>query len=519
MSRQKGTFNHPYNIEALKKAPLDARQKVELYSDLTDPSTWMDNEGLIWLYDGAMVVVSNDTDALNGIYYLKDASNYTDANNWSKPVRDVSVLNVGDGSANVFKEIDPSTEAILLRSIIGASAVDISQTADNIVIGIDASFGGEVNSGMNIGSGDASVFDEKVGNNLRFRELKSGDGINIGYSDPDTIQVDVSLDAFVKESSLGDDFSFDASGLLQVDISAGGSGTYDTTLDPSLTMPEDVGGITAGTTVADLQGDTFISIFDDLLFPTVDPTFVNPNNSFSDNVSSLQEVGAFIDPTFTATFDKGDILVSGNFQDFRSGDPSSYNYTDPSSNTLLLDVNTSLLSNIQTINNYLVTIGTQQFTNTVTYKEGPQPLDNKGNPSGSPYPAGTTSAKSVSFEGVYPLFATTSNITTMTKQSLVSMLSGNNVVIVMVAESGGNKQTFDIPDAWENAPTNRPLTGVETFNTVSGSWEYQGGSAGTSLTFWTQTTTTQTVQGNVINYNRYTYNGSDRSSINIRLKF
>ena len=101
---------------------------------------------------------------------------------------------------------------------------------------------------------------------------------------------------------------------------------------------------------------------------------------------------------------------------------------------------------------------------------------------------------STSFEGVYPLFATTSNITTLTQQTLVSMLTGNNISMTLVAETGGNKQKFEIPTAWTGAPTNKPLLGILTYNSVSGNYEYQGGlnlpstiaaDRRISLTYWT----------------------------------
>lgn len=99
------------------------------------------------------------------------------------------------------------------------------------------------------------------------------------------------------------------------------------------------------------------------------------------------------------------------------------------------------------------------------------------------------------------------------------MLSANNIEFNMVPESGGDKQSFDIPDAWTGAPTSRPLTGVETYNTVSSSWELQGGSLANSLTYWDTSTAIHTIESNAINYTRYIYNSTDRSSIDIRLKF
>lgn len=439
MARKKGTFIYSQNIEPLIKGPLDARMTVDSVDDLLLSSTWEDPSTHTWLYNGMIVSVGNDpSTSLNGIYLLIDASNYTLSGSWQK-----------------------------MRVDTGGSGTT---------------------TGQNIGNGDASIYAQKVGDNLQFREIKGGAGITIDTSDNTII----------------------------IDASGGAGATYNSTLDPSLAAPETVGGIEAGTTVGDLLGSTFTEFVDDLLFPTVYPTFVNPNNSFGDNVASLQEVGDNLNINFTATFSRGSINIGGVFQNYRSGLPNTYTYTGTG---LTASYPSTSLTDNRTVNSYNVIIGTQSWTNTVSYDIGPQPLDSKGDPYDSPLSAGTTSVKTTSFEGVYPLYATTSNITTLTKQSLVSMISANDIAFSMVAETGGQKQRFDIPDAWTGAPTSRPLQGIETYNTVSSSWEYQGGSAATSLTFWSTAATTQTVQGNIINYTRYTYNGPDRSNIQIRLKF
>lgn len=305
-------------------------------------------------------------------------------------------------------------------------------------------------------------------------------------------------------------------GLLELLSTSTSSGNYDTTLDDSLEMISAVGGYDAGTTVADLKGDALVTMWDNLLFPTVAPTLVNPSSTFTDNVASIFEISSSQNITFTSTFDSGSISVGSTVQGGRSGDPNAYTYTGTG---LPTTVSSSVTPDSNVVNNYYILIGNQSWTNYVSYDSGPQPLDSKGNPSGTPLPAGNTSTDTITIEGVYPLYGTTSDITTMTKQSLVSMLTANNVVFNLVAETGGNKQKFDIPDAWTGIPTSRPLVGIETYNTISSTWEYQGGSAGTSLGFWTTSATTQTVQGNVVNYTRYTYNGTDRSDVQIRLKF
>lgn len=465
MARSKGTFNFSANFEVLAKAPLDAKMLVQNYTDLVNPTTWEDLNSNVWLFNGAIVSVA--TDPSSGLYFLKDADNYTDYASWEPvgsgiiPDSSLNFLNIGYGTG-IFAEFDSSGN-ILLRTIDGSNGV-------------------------------------------------------ITYLDGSTLIIEIEDGIFLKEASLGDSFSYDASGFLQVDVSV--DPIYSTTLDPSLEMPNPVGGYPAGTTVADLYGDSLIQMWDNLLFPTVNPTYVNPTNSWSKSpTGTLYESGSSQNFTFTSTLNKGAINIGSNFQDFRSGDSSLYNYTDPSGNTLLVDTQTSALSDVQSINGYEVSTGYQSFTSTVSYLEGPQPLDNKGNPYDSPLSAGTLGTQTITIEGVYPLFATTADITTYTQRPLVSMKTGNNIVFPMVPETGGNKQKFSIPDPWTGAPTSRALTGIQTYNTVSNTWEYQGGSAANSLTFWNTSGTNRTIQGNSIPYTNYTYNGTDRSSIDVRLVF
>ena len=59
--------------------------------------------------------------------------------------------------------------------------------------------------------------------------------------------------------------------------------------------------------------------------------------------------------------------------------------------------------------------------------------------------SGTKNA-SASLEGVYPIYAATVTTTVLTKQSLVSMLSGNNLTYAIVAENNPGEHTFALPD-------------------------------------------------------------------------
>jgi len=294
--------------------------------------------------------------------------------------------------------------------------------------------------------------------------------------------------------------------------------SYNTQLDSSIFVPQTIGGIEEGTPITDLKGDTFIQLFDDLLFPTVSPTIVGPSVTFvMAPTTTLYEVSTnILTLTFTTAFDRGSISNSSVFQNYRSGSVKGYDLFGYG----LSDVSTSDLTDIQIINSYNVQLGDQNWSSIAYHEEGPQPYDNKGNPDGSPLPDGSIFASSQrTIEGAYPLYATTEDISTLTKQSLVSMSSNpapSTNGITLVNESYPTKQKFEIPNAWldENS-----LSGIKTFNTNNNQWEYELGNAALSLTRWDTSTSENTIQGYLIPYTRYIYNGPDRASIKIRLEF
>jgi len=333
----------------------------------------------------------------------------------------------------------------------------------------------------NIGEGEGEIYAGTDGHDasILLRTIKGGTNVSVSVSD----------------------------NIILIDTSSGG--TYDTNLDPLLTMPNAVGGYPAGTDVSSLKGDDLITMWDNLLFPTVNPTYIAPSNTFTITpATELQIIGNNIDISTNAALNKGQIQINGVFQNYRSGDASTYFYTDPSGNTLLIQVDTSDGTNTQAINGYEIQLGYQNFTNQISYKDGPQPLTNKGVPYGTPLIGGITSNITRRYEGVYPIFATTSNITTYTQQPLYSMITGQNIIMAMAPESGSDKQSFDLPDAF------RPLVSIEQLNTVSNNYEP------IDINTWLPiTSVTHNINGNLISYDRYTYNGSGRSNVSIRLKF
>jgi len=308
----------------------------------------------------------------------------------------------------------------------------------------------------------------------------------------------------------GDGISFQEDSSSIIISSDGGSGASYENPDPVVNT---VGGIHAGDTFFD-DGKTFADTMASMFYPTLYPNFSNPYNTFSFDVNNLEIIGNSIDIEFTSNFNRGFINPAYGTSGNRSGLPNTYHFTDTTGT--VNNILTTSLVDYQFIPGYIVAQGTQTWLSRVSYDEGEQPLDSKGGSYDSSLPAGTTSNVSKSLEGVYPLFGTTIDINTYTQQPLQSMLYSNNIEFEMVTETGGMKQRFSVPVSWTSS---RPLLGVETYNEFSGNWEYTGGSASASLDLWTTIPEQRDIFSIPIDYTNYIYNGVDRSTIKIRLKF
>jgi hypothetical protein len=258
-------------------------------------------------------------------------------------------------------------------------------------------------------------------------------------------------------------------------------------------------------TGTNFTAQTFTQMMNAMLYPVLNPSLSNPSSAFNLIQSGYHEAAESI-PTlnFSATFNRGSISPAYGTSGFRSGLPNTYNYGGTGLPATVLSTS---LSNAQSFGPYIVLLGTQSWTNTVSYDIGEQPLDNVGNPYSTPLPAGTTATQTEFIYGVYPPFATTVAIGTLTKQTLQSMTS--TIQVTVVAESFGsplNRQTIDVPTAWS------PITSAQFFNTFSSTWDPL------LLTTFTISATTHVIQGNVINYTRYTNNvGFPRGALQIRM--
>lgn len=333
-----------------------------------------------------------------------------------------------------------------------------------------------------------------------------GSGI---YFATDTYEILMNGKAYVGQVS-GVSVSDDGKTLIvsksdgtSLEVSLGASGEYLSTIaDTTLQMPNAVGGIAKGTTVGSLNGKTYNQLFDDLLFPTVNPTFTAPSASISfSNYASTQEVGAAAPTTsnFTTSFNAGAVNLNGVKQSNRAGAHDSANsFIYYGGNT----DNTTLPTS--------VTLGDTNYQYHAVYAAGPQPKDNKGNNYSTPLVAGSVNSTAVKVNGTYPWFASTSSATAdnpVVKQALVAWntTAGNmSTGQFKVQPSGTLPQVFKLP---------RVLKTLQMLNTVSGQMETIG------TTAYTQTTEEIDINGTTVTYYVYTYNGSDRGEVTLLAKF
>lgn len=159
------------------------------------------------------------------------------------------------------------------------------------------------------------------------------------------------------------------------------SSEYLSTLDGSLEVPNDVGGIVHGTKVQDLTGKTFTQLFDSLLFPTV-LAYINTNNSASlvGQSSTTVEVGTSMTPSTTATYNpgiiyNGDNTVGPNL----TGNANQYIFKLPN-NSVDATISASSNSQLYTFNPYIVLFGNNIWSVEINYNQGTGTYyDNKGN--------------------------------------------------------------------------------------------------------------------------------------------
>lgn len=251
--------------------------------------------------------------------------------------------------------------------------------------------------------------------------------------------------------------------------------SYTTDLPDSLVVPQTVGGINKGTKVSDLEGSTISQMFDNLLFPEVQPTIQAPSATihFKDTFSSngVYEVGttAPIAANFNTSFNRGTCTVVGQANKNRAGNLDSGNsfiYYGGDTSTKTLPVK--------------VTLGTMQYNYHAAYAQGDTLVTSKGNKASvipNPLPAGSVNSSNLTIFGTYPYYCNGQNAssssgdsnfpTSATPDTKLPLYKWTDTLVgaKFASEAAtGTRMQF----MYSNR---KKVTKVEFYNSISGKWE------------------------------------------------
>jgi hypothetical protein len=294
-----------------------------------------------------------------------------------------------------------------------------------------------------------------------------------------------------------------------VEVEFGGDNIYSSNLAGTLSMTEDVGGMPSGTLVSDLtEIKTYDQLFDTILFPTSYPTASGPSVGLS-GASGLKIIGSTFAGTLTTTANQGSITLNGVNQGVRSGDVTAANIAGPGG-PYTLGVTAPNGIDDQAIAGHTVTEGSNSWTLTATFAQGPMPLDSTG----ADYPSvrynGGDKTNSASFEGVYPIFL--GNVGgNFDQASLIS--HGANYPNIQTDQAyaevnGSLHHRISIPDDMIDGRT------IEVWQYSTVSTQYAEATAA-----WVVSSETRTIESNTVNYTLLSKTGSAGGSNLYRIKF
>lgn len=251
--------------------------------------------------------------------------------------------------------------------------------------------------------------------------------------------------------------------------------SYTTDLPDSLVVPQTIGGINKGTKVSDLEGSTISQMFDNLLFPEVQPTIQAPSATihFKDtfNPNGVYEVGATapIAANFNTSFNRGTCTVVGQADKNRAGNLDSGNsfiYYGGNTSTKTLPAK--------------VTLDTMQYNYHAAYAQGDTLVTSKGNKASvtpNPLPAGSVNSSNLTIFGTYPYYCNgqsassssgDSNFpTSATPDTKLPLYKWTDTLVgaKFASEAAtGTRMQF----MYSNR---KKVTKVEFYNSISGKWE------------------------------------------------
>ena len=290
---------------------------------------------------------------------------------------------------------------------------------------------------------------------------------------------------------------------------------FKSALGDSVQVPSTVGGIKAGTTVAQLKGKKQNEIIDMLLFPEQQPAVANPSasialkNAFKAN--GIYEVGAVgpVKDDFTTGFNRGTCTVAGQSAKNRAG------ALDSSKSFIYVG---GIMSN-KTLP-AKVTLYAMQYNYVVAYGQGDTLLTswgNKASVSPNPLLAGSVASGAIYIYGTYPYYCNGASASSSAQDSSfpsapkadtklpLQMWTDTLVGAKFASEaSTGTRLVFEFP-------ATKQVTKVEFMNTVSGKWEVFA-----SGNYAVSSSGNKTVQGASVAYKKLTTQGALSGALQLR---
>lgn len=245
-------------------------------------------------------------------------------------------------------------------------------------------------------------------------------------------------------------------------------------LSHDITVTKATGGIAVGKTYS--AGTDYDDIWQDLLNPVENPSFVAPSATLSASGNKILETGSSINQTFSISFNRGKINPAYGTSGYRSGVATGYSLNG---------------GEIQNSNSFSTTVDSthKTFTGSVSYAKGEQPKNSAGENYSTPLAAGSVNTNTITYEFVDAIWSNATNNKVIAKEALIS--KGAKVKeFVFAAADAEHPETFDIPASWT-------VNTVQVLNDLSGKFEDCSGE------FTITNTTHNDASGNSVAYKRY----------------
>jgi hypothetical protein len=278
----------------------------------------------------------------------------------------------------------------------------------------------------------------------------------------------------------------------------------------SMTVPNKVGGIEAGTTVASLKTKSLSEIIDDLLFPTVDPTkkvdpFVIFNFSDSDHNSELHatvELGKAVLGVSQASLNKGKWTTDEDY----AGNIESYKY--------IFNINGNEVVNSESdsakVPGISETFYTKPVKNTYTATIQYASTSVKNNKGVVIPGSGGSATKTLTVDvGVNWYASDDVNKQSLISHGLASLTSKVTETVTLEPHSStvtGYKQSIKIPVKSGITPK------IESYDPSNGVW-------GDETRNWSKEEVIETVNNIEVTYAQYTFKDSNRGATQVRITF